>query len=117
MSAGRPPGPKKIAALAQAEAMHRAGTPDAEIRQALIVAGLTKAQSLEIVPLADSEKAAPAPAPIITDDARRANIEGAAFFLESIAKRISPNAVDRFNELSGVKSDALTWARKIRGLA
>ena len=114
MSAGRPAGPKKLAALAQADVLRQAGVPEAEIRQALIVAGLTKAQANEIVPV---EPEAPKPAPVITDDARRANIEGAAFFLESIAKRISPNAVDRFPELSGIKSDALIWARKIRGLA
>jgi hypothetical protein len=112
----RPIGPKKLAAIEQANKLRAAGVKPADIRQALIDSGLTKAQANEVVAIDESEfKPAPM-APVVKDDAfRTANIEGAIHFLETIAKRLTPNVCDRFNELTEVKQNALTWARKLKG--
>lgn len=109
---GRPPGPKKLAAMAQRDALLKQGLPHEEIRQALIEAGLTGAQANELLP---REPEPAKPAPIVTDEAREAVLDGAINFLEGIAKRINGNAADRFPELVSVKADALIWARKVRG--
>ena len=112
----RPIGPKKLAAIEQANKLRAAGVKPADIRQALIDSGLTKAQANEVVSVDESEfKPAPM-APVVKDEAfRTANVEGAIHFLETIAKRLTPNVCDRFTELGPLKGDALTWARKLRG--
>ena len=107
----RPEGPKKIAAREQLTAMRAQGLKDDEIRQALVVSGLSRAQVLELMPVPIVEPVKP----VITDDAKAAVIGGAVHFLESIAKRITPDMVDRFADLGAVKSDALTWGRKVKG--
>lgn len=108
----RPIGPKKLAAIEQRDALRAKGIPDDEIKQSLILSGLTKVQANEIMP-ADEVK--PAPSPISkTTEAREAVLEGAVHFLEGIAKRITPGMADRFSELGSVKSDSLSWARKMK---
>lgn len=109
---GRPPGPKKLAAIAQRDALVKQGLKNDEIRQALILAGLTPSQAAELLP---TEPEPPKPKPEVTDEARQAVLDGAINFLDGIAKRISPNAADRFPELVAVKADALSWARKVKG--
>lgn len=115
MSIGRPPGPKKLAAIEQMNKLKAAKIPDAEIRQALILSGLTKAQAIELLPLTDEEKPRPAPLPHKDAETRAAIVEGAIHFLETIAKRLTPDVCDRFKDVGSVKGDALTWARKLRG--
>lgn len=112
---GRPIGPKKLAAIEQRDLMRAKGIADSEIRQALILSGLTNQQAKELLPLADVEKPTEHLPRPIEDEGKQAIINGAVHFLDTIAKRISPNAVDRFNELGMLKSDALTWARKLKG--
>ena len=116
---GRPPGPKRIEAMKQVEALRTAKMPDAEIREALVKSGLTRQQAKELVPLTDADKLG-LPAPMIArtldDESKNANIEGAIHFLETIAKRVTPNIIDRFNDMAGVRNDALTWARKLKGI-
>ncbi len=113
---GRPPGPKKLAAIEQMKALVAKGLPDDEIRTALIEAGLTKVQARELLPLKAEDLPKPSPARVLNDEVRNANIEGAVHFLETIAKRLTPNICDRFNELGPLKGDALTWARKLKGV-
>lgn len=112
----RPIGPKKLAAIEQRDKLRAAKLPDAEIRQALILSGLTKAQAVELVPLAESEKPKETAKVALDAEAKAANIEGAIHFLETISKHLTPNVCDRFNDLGTVKHDALTWARKLRGV-
>lgn len=113
----RPIGPKKLAAIEQRDKMKAAGKKAFEIRDALIFSGLTKQQAKELVPMDESDMS---PAPMIPavkdDETKRANIEGAIHFLETISKHLTPNVCDRFNDLGTVKHDALTWARKLRGV-
>lgn len=109
-----PKGPKRIAAEEQLAAMRAQGISDDEIRQKLILSGLTKLQVNQIV--GEPAKVPDKPLPPVTDFKREANIEGAVHFLETIAKRISPDAATRYTELSSVKHDALTWARKLKGV-
>ena len=116
---GRPPGPKKLAAIEQVTQLRAAKMPDADIREALVKSGLTRQQAKELVPLSENDKLG-LPAPMIVtppdSDAKKANIEGAIHFLETIAKRVTSNAIDRFPELRDVRNDSLTWARKLRGV-
>lgn len=109
---GRPPGPKKLAAIAERDKMQAQGLKPDEIRQALILSGLSASQANELVPReTEPEKSKPP----VTEDAKDAVLDGAIHFLEGIAKRISPNACDRFPELVAVKADSLSWARKMKG--
>ena len=109
---GRPPGPKKLAAMEQRDALLAKGVPREEVRMALIEAGLTGAQANELLPR-DPEPAKPKVEP--TDEAKAMVLEGAVTFLEGVAKRVKTEYVDRFPELGSIRSDALTWARKVRG--
>jgi hypothetical protein len=109
---GRPPGPKKLAAIEQRDALLAKGMPKDEVRQALIEAGLTGAQANELLPR-DLEPEKPKPVP--TSDDKAAVLEGAINFLEGIAKRVKTEYIDRFPELGAVRNDALTWARKVKG--
>lgn len=108
----RPIGPKKQAALIQLEALRKQGLPDTEIRQALIEAGLTKAQALELLPTA--EEAAKETKPI-ENEAKQALINGAIHFLETVGQRLKPDVTNRFPDTVTLKGDALTWARKLKG--
>lgn len=110
-----PKGPKRIAAEAELVKLRAAKVPDAEIRQALILSGLTKVQAVELLPLTDEEKPKAAPLPHKDAETRAAIVEGAIHFLETIAKRLTPDVCDRFKDVGSVKGDALTWARKLRG--
>ena len=113
---GRPIGPKKLAAMEQVATMRSQGRNDADIREALLSSGLTRQQARELVPLSNTDLM---PAPMIVtpadDEDKKAVYGGAVHFLESIAKRITPNMCDRFTDLGMVKHDALTWARKVKG--
>ena len=108
----RPIGPKKAAALVQLEALRKQGLPDDECRQALIEAGLTKAQALELLPKAEEAKEEQKP---IENEAKQALINGAIHFLETIAQRLKPEFCNRYPDLVSVKNDSLTWARKLKG--
>jgi hypothetical protein len=108
---GRPPGPKKLAAIAQRDELLAKGMPKDEVRQALVEAGLTGAQANELLPR-DPEPERPKPIPTTEDKA--AVLDGAINFLEGVAKRIKTDYVDRFPELGTVRNDALTWARKVK---
>lgn len=109
--AGRPPGPKRLAAIEQRDALLAKGISKDEVRQALIEAGLTGAQANELLP---REQEPEKPKPVVTDEAKEAVIEGAVNFLEGVAKRVKTEYVDRFPELASVRNDALTWARKVK---
>ncbi len=109
----RPPGPKRIAAMAEMTKLKAQGLPDDEIRQALIISGLTKQQAYELLPGAP---VAVVPMQAASSEVREANINGAVHFLETIAKTLKPGICDRFPELTETKSNALVWARKLRGV-
>ncbi len=110
---GRPPGPKRLAALEQLTKMRAQGCKDDEIRLALIESGLTKQQANELLPVPIEEAKVPV---IVGDDVRNANINGCIHFLETIAKTLKPGICDRFPELAETKGNALTWARKLKGV-
>ena len=75
------------------------------------MSGLTRQQVNDILPV-PVITVAPV---VVTPDAKLAVLEGSIHFLESIAKRITPGMADRFPDLGIVKSDALTWSRKVKG--
>ena len=113
MSGGRPPGPKRLAAMEQLAKMREAKLPDNEIRQALIESGLTGQQARELVPMEPSK---PAPVAVLDSEDKAAIIEGAVHFLNSIATRLTPTIIDRFPDTLGpMNRDALTWSRKLKG--
>jgi len=109
----RPIGPKKAAALIQLEAMRKLNLPDDEIRMKLIESGLSKVQALELVPKPDEDAK---PIKPMESEAKQANIEGAIHFLNTIAHRLTPDACNRYPDLVGIKNDALTWGRKLKGI-
>ncbi len=111
---GRPIGPKRLAAMEQVAKLREQRIPDDEIRTILIESGLTRQQAFEIVPRTEPLTQAPVRLPDNEDKA--ALIEGAVHFLESIAKRLEPNIIDRFPMVLGPMSrDSLSWARKLKG--
>lgn len=107
-------GPKRLAAEEQVALMRSQGIKEEEIKTRLYETGLTKLQVNQIVgePVKEAEK----PKPVLDDEMRAANINGAVHFLEGMAQKLTPNICDRFTELGTVKHDALTWSRKLKGL-
>ena len=109
----RPIGPKKAAAMIQLEALRKQRLPHDQNRTTMIEAGLTKAQALELVPKAEE---APKPVKPIEDEAKQALINGAIHFLETVGQRLKPDVTNRFPDTVSLKGDAMTWARKLRGI-
>lgn len=104
-------GPKKLAAIEQIKQMREKGLPDDEIRTALLEHGLSNSQVNELLPtMQEPSKMLP-----VADEMKQLVREQAVLFLESLAKRFPPTSIDRFPELGTMRSDALTWARKLKG--
>ena len=111
----REKGPKRIAAEEQAALMRSQGHAPMAIREALKASGLTWQQVRDVVPM-DTSDMEPAAMIVVPPDAedKAAVIDGAVHFLEGIAKRITPDMANRFSDLTYLKKDALTWARKVK---
>ena len=112
----REKGPKRLAAEEQAALMRSQGVAPQAIREALKATGLTWQQINQIIPLDNLAAISPAPMIVVPPDAedKSAVLDGAVHFLEAIAKRITPEMANRFSDLTYLKKDALTWARKVR---